>query len=346
MKRSWRIISVLSLLSVVLSFGCRQDPEISPSKQIAFETPPNWPKPHYAFEGNTLTQAGFELGRKLFFDTRLSRDNSISCGSCHQPFAAFAQMNHELSHGVDDKLGIRNSPSLFNLNWHNNFFWDGGVNHLEVQPVNPIQNPVEMDEKLDNIMVKLRKDDDYRKRFSAAFGDDSIYSQRMLKALAQFMGMLVSSNSKYDKYIRGEAGGNMTDAELRGLNTVRQKCAPCHVEPLFSDFSFRNNGLKPSTTNDSGRGRITLAASDLYKFKVPSLRNLQYSPPYMHDGRFRTLTDVLAHYTNDIYQTPTLDPLLISGIALSDGEKADVLAFLATLNDVDFVKDSRFQEPK
>jgi len=338
------VLSVALLSGFLLVIGCVVDPVVDPERQITFEVPNGWPQPQYNFENNTLTNAGFALGKKLFFDTRLSRDNRISCGSCHQPFAAFAQSDHDFSHGVDNRLGTRNSPSLFNLNWHTGFFWDGGVNHIEVQPINPIQNPLEMDEKLDNVIAKISADVVYKTMFKEAFGDEAINSQRMLKALAQFMGMLVSNNSKYDKYTRGEAGGTMTISELNGLSIFRSNCASCHKEPLFSDFSYRNNGLKPSVLNDSGRGRITRAPEDMYKFKVPSLRNLKYTGPYMHDGRIKTLAAVLEYYATGIHTSPTLDPILKDGIVLTQEERADLLAFLNTLNDEEFVKDSRFRE--
>ncbi|RYZ54383.1 MAG: cytochrome-c peroxidase [Sphingobacteriales bacterium] len=319
---------------------------IDPAGRISFDVPQGWPQPAYKFDsGNPLTEAGFELGRKLFFDARLSRDNSVSCGSCHQPFAAFAQFDHDLSHGVENKLGTRNSPGLFNLAWHTTFFWDGGVNHIESQPIAPIQNPVEMDEKLENILVKLKADPEYRGRFNKAFGSDTINTQRIFKAITQFMGALVSSGSKYDQYIAGTSGVTFSMSEKAGLNLFESKCASCHKAPLFSDFTFRNNGLKPTSVNDSGRAHITREDPDLYKFKVPSLRNLRFSPPYMHDGRFKTLDQVLDHYATGIHSSPTLDPLLASGITLNQQERKDLLAFLNTLNDETFVKNPRFQEP-
>lgn len=326
--------------------GCKADPDFNatPEEVIAFKIPEGWPAAHYNFENNALTKERFELGRKLFFDPRLSRDNSTSCGSCHQPFSAFAHLGHDVSHGIEDRLGTRNSPALFNLNWHHNFFWDGGSNHIEVQPVGPIQNPLEMDETLENVITKLQQDAAYKTMFKNAWGDDNVNSQRMLKSLAQFMSMMVSDKSKYDKYVRQEAGGEMTEAELAGLSVFRAKCESCHKEPLFSDFSMRNNGLMPTAVNDSGRMRITQDPADKYKFKVPSLRNLKYTPPYMHDGRYSSLDEVLAHYTGNIHQSPTLDPLLKNGIQLSPLEKTNLLAFLNTLNDEEFVKDSRFKE--
>lgn len=335
---------------LLLVAGCRKDPNLDrveveqPAGDISFTIPEGWPQPFYNFQNNALTAEGFELGRRLFFDTRLSRDNSTSCGSCHQPFSAFAQLDHPFSHGVDNQLGNRNSPPLFNLNWHTSFFWDGGVNHIESQPINPIQNPVEMDESLDNIIGKLNADAAYRARFKAAFGDEQINSQRIFKALAQFMGVLVSSNAKYDKYLRHEPGGEMTAQELDGLTVFNNNCASCHKPPLFTDFSFRNNGLAPSVSNDSGRAHITRDANDLYKFKVGSLRNLKYTHPYMHDGSLATLQAVLAHYTSNLTR-PGTDPALQGGVALTAQQQADLLAFLNTLNDEEFVKDTRFLEP-
>lgn len=348
MKKGIIIAFILSALSASLFTACKPDPDFDAVKteELSFKIPQGWPTPYYQFENNKVSQANFELGRKLFFDTRLSKDNTISCGSCHQAFSAFAQLDHAVSHGVQDKLGTRNSPALFNLNWHTSFFWDGGVNHIESQPINPIQNPVEMDENLGNIITKLNADNTYKQMFTSAWGNDTINSQRISKSLAMFMGMLVSSNSKYDKYKRGETGGNMTAEELSGYEIYKAKCSSCHTEPLFSDFSYKNNGLPPTTVNDSGRAHITRVAGDMYKFKVPSLRNLAYTMPFMHDGRFNTLDQVLDYYAGGIHQSPTLEPQLQNGIQLNSQQRSDLLAFLNTLNDESFVKDSRFQQPK
>jgi len=338
--------------ATIIIAGCSKDPLITDdgkvAADIAFRIPQGWPAPNYQFEGNTLTADGFELGRKLFFDQRLSIDNSTSCGSCHQPFSSFAQLDHPVSHGINNLLGTRNSPALFNLNWHKNYFWDGGVVHIELQPINPIQNPVEMGDSIRNVVAKVAADADYRQRFLKAFGTDEVNSQRIFKALSQFMGMLVSSNSKYDHYVRHEAGGEMNASELNGLQLYRAHCATCHTEPLFSDYSFRNNGLIPSVVyKDSGRMHITGNPADMYKFKMPSLRNLKYTRPYMHDGRFNTLTQVLDHYATGIdHSLATLDPALQANIVLTAQERTDLLNFLNTLNDETFVKDPRFQEVK
>ena len=343
---------------VTMLYSCKKDkideivdPGDPSLANIEFKVPQGWPAPVYDYSNNPLTKEGFKLGRRLFFEVKLSRDNSISCGSCHQPFAAFSQLDHNISHGVEERIGTRNSPSLFNLNWHSSFFWDGGVNHIELQPFGPITNPLEMDETLANVVAKLQADDTYKAMFKDAFGSEEVTTQKMSKALAQFMGMLVSSNSRYDKYARSEAGGTLSQEELAGLNVVRNKCTPCHAEPLFSDFSFRNNGLELVNNTkgviDSGRGVILpFDPSTYYKFKIPSLRNLKYTAPYMHDGRFTTIDQVLEHYTTGVHQTPNLDPLLTNGIQLTAQEQQSIKAFLHTLEDEAFVKDIRFQEPK
>jgi cytochrome c peroxidase len=361
LKNKGRIIqSGIIACCVIASFfySCKKDDPITtpdpgdPSLVgIEFKIPGNWPTPVYNFSQNPLTKEGFKLGRKLFFETKLSRDNTVSCGSCHQPFAAFSQIEHNVSHGVDEKIGTRNSPALFNLNWHTSFFWDGGVNHIELQPFGPITNPLEMDETLVNIVAKLQADAGYRQLFKEAFGSEEVTTQKIAKSLAQFMGLMVSSNSKYDKYIRNESGGSFTTQEENGLTIFRNKCASCHTEPLFSNFTFRNNGLALIANTkgviDSGRGIITPNdPSSYYTFKVPSVRNLKYTTPYMHDGRFTTVDQVLEHYSTGIHQTPNLDPSLTAGISLTASEKEDLKAFLNTLNDETFVKDIRFREPK
>lgn len=344
-----RKISIIFILSsIAFAQSCKPDPDMDVKAEapLAFNVPQGWPTPSYNYSNNPVNKAGFELGRKLFYDTKLSKDNTISCGSCHQQFSGFAQIDHPVSHGINDLVGNRNSPPLFNLNWHTSFMWDGGINHIENQPIAPIQNPIEMDETMANVVTKLQADATYRSMFKAAFGDETVNSQRIAKAFVQFMGMIVSSNAKYDKYKRGEAGGAFTQQELDGYNVYKQNCATCHAEPLFTDFSFRNNGLPPTSVNDSGRAHITLSAADLYKFKMPSLRNLKYTWPYMHDGRFNTIDQVLNHYASGIMQSPTLDTKLSGGIALTDQQKEDLKAFLNTLNDEEFVKNTMFQEVK
>lgn len=314
---------------------------------LPFKKPANFPAPVYAFNNNKITEAKFELGRKLFYDPRLSRDNTVSCGSCHIQSAAFTHHGHDVSHGIDDQLGSRNAPPIMNLAWSKTFFWDGGVFNLDLQPLVPITNPVEMDEKLVTVLNKLRTHKEYPALFRNAFGTPEINTERMMKALSQFMVMLVSAGSKYDKVKRNE-GESFTAEESKGYNLFQQHCNGCHQEPLFTDESFRNNGIGIGPNKDEGRQKITLNETDKLKFKVPSLRNLQYTAPYMHDGRFLTLRAVLTHYASKVKASPTLDPLLqknaTPGILLTAEEQMALLVFLKTLNDPAFVTDSRFAE--
>lgn len=338
------LLASVGLLLLVL--GCRKDVPIPDSStSISFSVPQGWPTPFYNFDNNKLTSAGFVLGRRLFYDTQLSVDSTISCGSCHQSFAAFANLDHPLSHGINSHFGNRNAPALFNLNWNTSFMWDGGINNIEVQPLAPIQNPVEMGETIGNVVTRINNDPSYKQLFINAFGTGEVTSQYILKALAQFMGTMVSSNSKYDQYMRKEPGVSFSTSELAGMDVFQQKCASCHPAPLFTDHSFRNVGLQPnSSLNDSGRAHITLDANDLYKFRVPTLRNLKYSLPYTHDGRYNTLDQVLDQMATGIVDGPTLDPLMKGGIQLTTQQRSDLLNFLNTLNDESFIADKRFQE--
>jgi len=301
-----------------------------------FQKPPNFPEPVYHFSTNGVTKEGFELGRKLFYEPRLSRNNTVSCGSCHIQSSAFTQHGHDVSHGIDDRLGTRNSPPIMNLAWMPTFFWDGGVFDLDLQPIVPITNHVEMDETIPNVLAKLRAHPAYPELFRKAFGDTAINTTRMMKALSQFMLLCISANSKYDSVMRGQ-GATFSPAEQRGYALVQQHCSSCHKEPLFTDFSFRNNGIAIGLNDDKGRYAVTLQDTDRYKFKVPSLRNAAFTAPYMHDGRFITLEAVLDHYRNHVQATPNLDPLLASGITITDAQQNDIIAFLKTLSDRSFL---------
>lgn len=360
---------VLAFLGIAAS--CKkgpEDPEPKPSVNtptpLQWNKPPHFPEPVYDLSKNPLTVEGVELGRFLFYDGILSRTDKIGCGTCHQQQAAFTHHGHDLSHGVDDLLGTRNTPSVQNMAWNTSFFWDGGVHDMDMVPSVPIQNKVEMDERVANVIEKLRKTPvagaakqvDYPKMFKAAFGTDEINADRMTQALSQFMMTMVSATSRYDYFLRGDAAA-LTAQEKAGMSVFNQKCASCHSGILFTDQSFRNNGLIPNRIKDQGRYDITLNESDRLKFKVPSLRNIGLTAPYMHDGRFTSLQQVLDHYANDkssskdsIYVSPTLDPLLNvagqkRGISLSATEKQSIIAFLRTLNDDDFIKDKRFSDP-
>lgn len=312
---------------------------------IYLDIPKNWPKPVYDFSKNPLTEEGFQLGRNLFYDPILSRDNTISCASCHLQQTGFTHVDHDLSHGIDGKIGTRNSLTLQNLAWNKTFMWDGGVNHLDVQYIHPITSEVEMDETMENVVKKLQEIPKYKELYKKAFGTDKVTGQLTLKALSQFVVMLTTSNSKYDKVVRKEE--KFTEMEQKGYNLFKQNCASCHKEPLFTNDSFENNGLAIDTTlNDLGRMRITQNQKDKQKFKVPTLRNIQFTFPYMHDGRFNTLNDVIKHYNSGIKKSETLSKQLKEPMNLSDNERTELVAFLKTLTDKDFLFNSRFSFPK
>ncbi len=305
--------------------------------------PKGWPKPAYDFEKNPIIRSQFELGRKLFFDPLLSKDSTISCASCHLQFTNFTHVDHALSHGIFGKKGTRNTLSIINAAWSKNFMWDGGVNNIEVQPLAPIENPVEMDSKLFDIVAKLNRSEKYKSKFKTAFGGDEVTGQFVLKALAQYMLTIQSCNSKYDKVMRKEPGISFNANESKGLVLFRKNCASCHAEPLFTNNSFENNGLKPdSLLHDTGRMKITNDKNDSLKFKVPSLRNIEVSYPYMHDGRFRNLQMVLFHYSNGIHQSASLSPKLSKGLSLKEQDKNCLIAFLKTLTDEEFLHEKKY----
>lgn len=311
---------------------------------LSFTVPDGFPEPSYRFVNNTLTEEGFALGRKLFYDGRLSKDGNFPCASCHQQFAAFSTFDHQLSHGFNNQFTRRNAPGLFNMAWLTEMHWDGSINHIEVQPLAPITAPNEMAEDINNVVAKLQQDEQYRKMFGAAFGDEEITSQRMLLALTQFVASLVSATSKYDNVKKGKATFNIS--EQNGYELFKAKCESCHKEPLFTDLNYRNNGMQlDPQLNDIGRMLITGSPSDSLKFRVPSLRNVALTAPYGHDGRFLSMTQVLNHYSDEPLSGPTLDPLLTGGIPLSDVDKFYIREFLYTLSDSAFIGDTRFAAP-
>ncbi|WP_333600896.1 cytochrome-c peroxidase [Flavobacterium sp.] len=340
MKTYWKYYFILALIMLVCLAFSNQF-----TTPIYLEVPKNWPKPHYDFSKNPLTEEGFQLGRNLFYDPIISRDNTISCASCHLQQTGFTHVDHDLSHGIEGRIGTRNSLALVNLAWSKDFMWDGGVNNLEMQPINPITNPLEMDEKLEHVVAKLQRSEKYKALFTSAFGDEKVTSQRLLKALAQFTVMLKSSNSKYDKVMRKEAV--FTKEEQNGYELFKANCASCHTEPLFSSDKFENNGLKPDAVlKDGGRIKITKNNKDSLRFKVPTLRNIELTYPYMHDGSIKNLAMVLFHYTEDIYQSPTLSKQLVKKMELNEQEKGNLLLFLRTLTDEEFIRNPRFQYPR
>lgn len=342
----WTIrIALLLVLFPVIINACKKSGDSSGPHALTFTVPAGFPDPQYTFANNPLTEEGFELGRKLFYDGRLSKDGNFPCASCHQQFAAFATFDHNLSHGFNNQFTLRNAPGLFNMAWLKEMQWDGGVNNIEVQPLAPITAPNEMAEDINNIISKLQQDADYRGMFKAAFGDETINSQRMLYAITQFVGSIVSANSKYDKVKQGSA--SFTAEEQNGYTIFKSKCASCHAEPLFTDNSFRNTGLPIDTyLKDYGRMRITHNAADSLKFKVPSLRNVYLTFPYGHDGRFFSVGQVLDHYSDGVQDGPTVDPLVKNKIALTVLDKYYLQQFLRTLTDSTLLKDQRFAPPQ
>jgi len=348
MRRQATIWTVLLLaIAVLLVEACKKTDapaDTSGTTSLQLEIPKGFPAPQPLFANNPITQQGFNLGRKLFYEGKLSKDGNFPCASCHQQFAGFATFDHALSHGFNNQFTVRNAPGLFNLAWRTNLHWDGGINHLEVQPLAPLTAPNEMAETLENVIGKLKADPQYPPLFKAAFGSEDIDSQRMLKALSQFMGMMVSGNAKYDRVQRGQA--SYTLGEKSGYAIFKAKCATCHAEPLFTDLSFRNTGLAVDPTlNDSGRMRITHLQQDYLKFVVPSLRNVYQTAPYGHDGRFYSIGAVIDHYRSGVVNTPTTDPLVSKKISVSEEEKVDLLSFLRTLTDSSFLIDPRFSDP-
>jgi cytochrome c peroxidase len=337
---------LILLLLIPLFLSCSDDDDNYIDVPIVFKVPSNFPPLAYDVQANPITEKGFELGRKLFYDGRLSSDGTISCGFCHEQQHAFTHHGHTVSQGVDGQIGTRNSPSIQNLGWQTSFMFDGAKDHLNLQPILPITNPVEMNGNFSQIVAMLNGDAQYRKLFGLAFPGKPINTENMIKAMGQFLVMVTSSNSRFDKFRRNETVGTLTQEELDGYAIFNQKCASCHATDLFTDNSFRNNGLAVNPiVNDVGRYRVTLVDADKYKFKVPSLRNIEKTKPYMHDGRFLTLEAVLNHYSSGIVNSATLDPSLNNGgIPLNSLEKTKLIAFLKTLTDNQYLTESRFSE--
>ncbi|WP_236652722.1 cytochrome-c peroxidase [Chitinophaga vietnamensis] len=346
--KAWYMAGALCLL-LIFVHACKKEGNggsgSTAPEPYTLQLPAGFPPPVYNFSQNPLTKQGIALGRYLFYDFRLSRDSTVSCGFCHQQFAAFGHFDHSLSHGVGGRQGNRSVPVIFNMIWQKEFMWDGGVNNLEIQPLTPLTDPNEMGVDLKELLAKMQADPKYRKRFKDAFGTEEITSQRMFRAITQFVATMVSFNSKYDSVMRKEPGVHFDAEEAAGYAIYQQKCAACHKEPLFTDLSYRSNGLPyiPGL-NDVGRMRITQNTADYIKFKVPSLRNIIVSSPYMHDGRYFDIFQVFDFYDHGVKVTTSTDPLVKNGIPLSDMEKRQLYFFLNTLTDKTLVKNPALSE--
>ncbi|MEZ5385132.1 MAG: MbnP family protein [Prosthecobacter sp.] len=317
-----------------------------PSAPIAIPIGPSFPQPTLPTD-NPLTPERIALGKQLFNDPALSRDGSLSCASCHPSQTAFADPRR-FSLGVDDRAGRRQGMPLFNLAWKTNFFWDGRVSSLRAQALIPIQDPVEMDETLPNVVSKLQKT--HASGFKEAFGTPLVTSERIGLAIESYLLTLTSHDSKFDRAMSGKE--KLSAEEQRGfelfmmereprMGSMGADCFHCHGGALFTDHQFRNNGL-PIDPADTGRHRVTGSVLDRGAFATPSLRNIAVTAPYMHDGRFQTLEQVLDHYSEGVQRTDTLDPNLAKhpegGLHLTAEEKKSVIAFLKTLTDRHFEK--------
>jgi cytochrome c peroxidase len=367
-------LRIAFIILFIFIIGCQkaEETEVKPEPT---ETPFKFDPPIYLGEftipeNNPITEEGVLLGRFLFYEKKLSKDNSISCASCHKQEFAFAD-NTPLSQGVNGALGRKNSMALANLLWERRFFWDGRSASLEEQSLEPIQDELEMHQSLEETVAKLQATEIYPPKFKKAFGSEQISSENIAKALAQFMRTMVSSNSKFDKHIRGEAQLSFDEEMGRELFFTHPEpsialrggnCGDCHtgfrVSGLPGEFgNFHNNGLDNDKNLKDGLMAVTGRPLDKGKFKAPPLRNIALTAPYMHDGRFNTLEEVLDHYNDHIQMSETLDPLILEAsnekikpgqpvkLHLTEEEKKQIIAFLHTLTDSTFIQDKRFSDP-
>lgn len=342
---SRHFISVYFLGVILIVSACKKDEAICVEgtnvlHPVGLDVPGNFPRPS-SDPDNPLTSEGIALGKMLFYDTRLSGNNRISCASCHRSELAFSDGVALSTIGESGQTLLRHSPALINMVWMDKgLFWDGGATNLESQAFGPLTSADEMHQNLNELEYELSQVPAYVQQFRVVF-NSGIKAAAVVKALAQFERTLISGNSRYDRYIRKEQGATLTAEELKGLNLVNSKCRSCHAGELFTDNDFHNNGLDTDFSNTTfegvfqGRYRITYQLSDLGKFKTPTLRNVQFTAPYMHDGRFATLDQVLTNYA----QNAGL------GTALSETEKKAILIFLKSLTDSSFIQNKNLQQP-
>ncbi|WP_313266267.1 cytochrome c peroxidase [Sphingobacterium sp.] len=335
------VVGILFMLLFILS--CHDEDSLvsdnTDNPEILFFIPTDFPKLNNSVSDNKPTKYGVELGEKLFHEKRFSGNNTISCASCHNPSLAFSDGKMQAL-GIYDRVGLRNTPPLQNLAFMKFYNWDGNILELEKQPLVPIITHEEMNSSILEVISKISSDDDYKDLFKKAFGDGGITPDRIYKSLVQYEYTLVSANSKYDKVKRNE-GEKFTETEERGYKLFKLKCASCHATELFTDQSFRNIGF-PLNKNmeEAGRARVTGVSSDYMAFRVPSLRNAEYTAPYGSFGQFPTLRSVLDYLDNGVLDAANLDPLLKENgnrIAMTEAEKEDIVAFIKTLSDAAFV---------
>lgn len=340
--------TVWGLITAALIFaGCiddRNTASVDPRTNQGIPVAPRGFQPLPYPAGNPPTADKIELGRRLFFDPRLSRDASISCATCHKPEGSFADPGKPFTFGIDGHLTARNSPTLANVAYNGSFFLDGRAPTLEAQALMPLLNPLEMDMDTLKLPNRLAEVTVYRELFPKAWGDDTISVGRILASIASFERAMLSGGSPYDHYLAGDSG-EMGAAAKRGKDLFGGKagCFRCHAGINFTDQDFHNPGLD-SFNYDRGRIEITGQPPDLGKFKTPSLRNIVLTPPYMHDGRFTTLQEVLAHYNAGADGIPNRDPLLIP-LGLDESEISDLILFLKSLTDSAFAANPDFRDP-
>lgn len=351
----------LALLVTVVFFSCKKDKVGFAATPYELKIPDHFPDMMIPAD-NPMTVEGVALGRKLFYEKKLSGDNTMSCATCHAPSSAFSDPN-QFSVGIDGVPGTRNSMALINLGWQTFFFWDGRAKTLEQQILEPVPNPIEMHQEWPQAIAKLNAELTYRNMFFRAFGEEGIDAVKVSKAIAQFLRTMISGSSKYDVMYKFENGITLSSSEQTTLAAITPEewggydlfkslngadCFHCHNGPLMQVQKFSNNGLDASFT-DLGRGAITGSLNDHGKFKVPTLRNIALSGPYMHDGRFSTLDEVIEHYSTGIQMSSTIDPLIEyasqGGVQLDAQEKNLLKAFLHTLTDYDFINNPDFQDP-
>lgn len=335
------LVPIFCITALMLgNFGCdNESPEMAERYEISIPDHfPDLPIP----ADNPLTVDKVELGKQLFFDPILSKDNTVSCASCHNPNFAFTDFSR-VSRGVEGATGERNSPAIINLAYSNSFFWDGSNPSLEEQAINPIINQLEMASNLADVIRKLEEHPTYPQEFQKVF-DGPPTTDRLVKAIASYERTLISASSPYDRYVQGDENA-LTDSEKRGMdlffNHERGECFHCHTEPFFTDFSFQNNGLYEEY-RDSGRRRVTGRENDEGKFKVPTLRNIEFTAPYMHDGSMRTLEEVVDHYAKG-GNGHRNQSVLLDNIVFSDQEKEDLVAFMKALSDREFLNNPAFR---
>lgn len=345
---------------VLLIQSCKDD--VKPEEALEENQPYNLVIPKFfppmpIPADNPMTVKGVELGRMLFYDPILSSDGSISCASCHNPEFSFTD-DKKFSVGVGGQQGTINSMSLVNLGWQTRFFWNGRATSLEEQAKEPITNPIEMHETLPGIVNKLRAHESYPKRFQVAFGTKEITADLVAKALAQFERTLISGDTPFDRYF-DIAQAAFTPLQFRGykiFSTEEGDCFHCHGIPVLQDLDslYRNNGLfmNVNLPQTRGYGAVTGDPKDNGKFKVPSLRNVSLTAPYMHDGRFQTLEEVVNFYSSGIQFNDNIDVNLLKnnrdikgGLGLTNADKEALVAFLKCLVDTAYLNNPAHQNP-